>query len=133
MPIHPELVALFRDHLKRYGTGTRGRIFALPRGGVITDRAYLTVFHRARAAAFTEPETASLLARHPYDLRHVAVSTWLNATRDPAQVAEWAGHSVGVLLRVYAKCIAGRQDEAKRRVLEATRPASEDSGNQPAT
>jgi hypothetical protein len=27
---------------------------------------------------------------------------------------------VDVLLRVYAKCISGQQDEAKRRILEAT-------------
>jgi hypothetical protein len=27
-----------------------------------------------------------------------------------------------VLLRVYARCIAGQQDEAKRRILEATQP-----------
>ena len=37
------------------------------------------------------------------------------------QVAEWARHSVEVLLRVYAKCIAGQQDEAKRRIEAATR------------
>ena len=55
-----------------------------------------------------------------------AVSTWLNAGVDPAQVAEWAGHTVDVLLRVYAKCIAGKQDEAKRRILEATQPADTD-------
>jgi hypothetical protein len=36
-------------------------------------------------------------------------------------VAEWAGHSVEVLLRVYAKCITGQQDEAKRRIEAATR------------
>ena len=35
---------------------------------------------------------------------------------------ERAGHSVDVLLRVYAKCISGQQDEAKRRIEEATRP-----------
>ena len=40
-------------------------------------------------------------------LRHAAVSTWLNGGVPPTQVAEWAGHSVAVLLRVYAKCIAG--------------------------
>ena len=49
------------------------------------------------------------------------MSTWLNATGDPAQVAEWAGHTVDVLLRVYAKCIAGRQEAAKRRIFDATR------------
>jgi len=89
-------------------------------GKIVTDRAYLKVFHEARAAAFSEVEAASLIARRPYDLRHAAVSTWLNAGVTPAQVAEWAGHTVDVLLRVYAKCVAGQQDEAKRRILEAT-------------
>jgi hypothetical protein len=50
------------------------------------------------------------------------VSTWLNAGVAPPQVAEWTGHSVDVLLRVYAKCIAGTQDEARRCILEATKP-----------
>ena len=31
-------------------------------------------------------------------------------------IAEWAGHSVDVLLRVYAKCISGQHDEAKCRI-----------------
>jgi hypothetical protein len=28
-------------------------------------------------------------------------------------------------MRVYAKCVAGQQDEAKRRILEATRPTED--------
>jgi hypothetical protein len=39
----------------------------------------------------------------------------------PAQVAEWAGHSVAVLLRVYAKCIDGQDQIAKRRIEDALR------------
>lgn len=122
VPIHPELVALLRNHLKQYGTSPEGRVFTLPRGGTLTDRAYLAVFHKARAAAFTEREVASLVASRPYDLRHAAVSTWLNAGVAAPQVADWAGHSVDVLLRVYVKCISGQQDEAKRRILDATTP-----------
>ena len=125
VPIHPELVTLLRDHLKRYGTGPEGRIFVGSRRGTLTDRAYLAVFHKARDAAFTPSESVSLLARRPYDLRHAAVSTWLNAGVPAPQVAEWAGHSVDVLLRVYAKCISGQQDEAKRRIEEATRPSED--------
>ena len=68
----------------------------------------------------TEQEAASPLADTPYALRHAAVSTWLNAGVAPPQVAEWAGHSVDVLLRVYAKCIAGQEAEAKRRIAAAT-------------
>lgn len=90
------------------------------------DRAYLKIFHKACAAAFTPSESASLLARRPYDLRRAAVSTWLNAGVPAPQVAEWAGHSVDVLLRVYAKCISGQQDETKRRIEEAIRLRNEE-------
>jgi hypothetical protein len=55
------------------GTGAAG-----PRGGIFNDRAYLRIFHQARAAAFGSAEAASLLARRPYDLRHAAVSTVLH-------------------------------------------------------
>ena len=48
--------------------------------------------------------TACRTAR-PYNLRHAAVSLWLNAGVPATQVAERAGHSVEVLLRVYAKRI----------------------------
>jgi integrase len=125
VPVHPELAKLLRDHLAEFGTGPGGRIFTLATGNIVTDRSYLKVFHAARTAAFTQAEAASLIARRPYDLRHAAVSTWLNAGVAPAQVAEWAGHTVDVLLRVYAKCVAGQQDEAKRRILEATTPDSD--------
>ena len=37
----------------------------------------------------------------------------------PAQVAEWAGHSVEVLLRTYVRCLDGQHDIAKRRIMEA--------------
>ena len=37
----------------------------------------------------------------------------------PAQVAEWAGHSVEILLEVYAKCIDGQDHIARRRIEDA--------------
>jgi len=126
VPLHPELVALLSEHLKKYSPGPDGRIFTGPRGGVFNDRAYLGIFHRARAAAFNPAEAASLLARRPYDLCHAAVSTWLNAGVPAPQVADRAGHSVDVLLRVYAKCVSGQQEEAKRRIEEATRPRDDE-------
>ena len=49
------------------------------------------------------PRTGSPLMEVPHSLRQAAVSTWLCTTSDPAQVAEWAGHSVAVLLKLYAK------------------------------
>jgi hypothetical protein len=68
--------------------------------------------------------TARLESRH---LRHACVSTWLNGGVAPAQVAEWAGHSVAVLLRVYAKCIDGQDQIAKRRIEEALRESDDGS------
>jgi hypothetical protein len=46
----------------------------------------------------------------PDDLRHAALSLWLNAGGDPAQIAARAGHSVAVLLTVYSHCIHGQDD-----------------------
>src|SRR6185437_12576009 len=54
VPMHPELVTLIRDHIKEFGVASGGRIFRLARGGIVTDRAYLAVFHKARAIAFTD-------------------------------------------------------------------------------
>jgi integrase len=82
---------------------------------------YLKVFHEARAAGFTEAEAVTPLMDVPYSLRHAAVSTWLRSTGDPVQVAEWAGHSVIVLLRVYAKCVHGAEAETLRRIWDSTR------------
>lgn len=129
VPIHPELVTLFCAHIECFGTGPDGRLFIGPRGGVVAEWAYLGVFHEARRDALTEAEAASPLLGVPYDLRHAAVSTWLNAGVPAAQVAEWAGHSVDVLLRVYAKCIVGQQGEARRRIEDAMRPADDDAGD----
>ena len=83
------------------------------------ESTYCRTWRRAREDALTAEEVASPLARRPYDLRHAAVSTWLNAGVPSTQVAEWAGHSVAVLLQIYAKCIAGQEDAARRRIAQA--------------
>ena len=57
----------------------------------------------------------------PYDLRHACPSNVLNGGVYLTQVAEWAGHSVDVLLRIYAKCVVGQDELAKRRISEALR------------
>jgi hypothetical protein len=54
-------------------------------------------------------------------LRHAAVSTWLNAGVAAPQVAEWAGHSVEILLSTYAKCIDGQEEQARSRIEDALR------------
>jgi integrase len=54
VPLHPELVALLTQHLKKYPPGLDGRIFTGPRGGIFNDRAYLKIFHKARDVAITK-------------------------------------------------------------------------------
>ncbi|MEU0099982.1 hypothetical protein [Streptomyces sp. NPDC006267] len=43
-----------------------------------------------------------------YDCRNTCLTAWLNKGIPPAQVAEWAGNSVPVLLATYARCINGQ-------------------------
>jgi hypothetical protein len=47
------------------------------------------------------------------------VSTWLNAGVPAPQVAEWAGHSVEMLLSTYAKCVDGQEALARERIEQA--------------
>ncbi|MFF3853541.1 hypothetical protein [Micromonospora sp. NPDC002575] len=44
------------------------------------------------------------------------MSLWLNVGVPATQVAQWAGHSVHVLLKVYASCIDGQDDAARKRI-----------------
>jgi len=119
VPVHPELTRLLRDHLARFGTTADGRLFGGVRGGELPTITYRRAWIKARQMALTAAEQASPLARRPYDLRHACLSTWLNGGVYPTQVAEWAGHSVDVLLRIYAKCVVGQDELAKRRISEA--------------
>jgi integrase len=112
VPIPPVLVAILREHRSEFGTAEDGRVFRSERGGVLGSTAYWRVWDEARALALAPEQVESPLAKRPYDLRHAALSTWLNAGVDPTEVAERAGNSVEVLLSRYAKCLDGRQHVA---------------------
>lgn len=45
------------------------------------------------------------------------VSQWLNSGVPAPEVAARAGHSVDVLLKVYAKCIDGQEQEMNGRIM----------------
>ncbi|MGV9776590.1 tyrosine-type recombinase/integrase [Streptosporangium sp. NPDC003464] len=120
VPCPPALTRILRVHLTtEYGKGPDGRLFWGEQGGELPGITYRRAWQKARKAVFTDQECASPLAKRVYDLRHACVSTWLNAGVPATQVAEWAGHSVEVLLRIYAKCIVGQDEAAKRRISEA--------------
>lgn len=110
MPIPPELVALLREHIARCGTGPGVRLFRSENGNPIQPSTWWRVWQRARAIALTPAQAATPLLRRPYDLRHCGVTWRLNSGVPPTEVAAWAGHSVEVLMRVYAKCMTGLED-----------------------
>lgn len=76
----------------------------------------------AREIGLSPAQAASPLAARPYDLRHAALSSWLNAGVPPTEVAERAGHSVAVLLSTYAKCLDGQRDTYNARIQDLLDP-----------
>jgi integrase len=125
VPVAPPLTRILRSHLGEFGTGPDGRVFSGIQRGELASITY-RAWDKARRTALTPAEYASQLARRVYDLRHACVSTWLNGGVPPAQVAEWAGHSVAVLLKVYARCIHGQDQIAKRRIEDALHETGND-------
>lgn len=70
VPVPPALVLVLRGHIDRFGVASDGRLFRSPGGEVVGSATYATVWHLARALAFTPAQVASPLAARPYDLRH---------------------------------------------------------------
>ncbi|APU20148.1 tyrosine-type recombinase/integrase [Actinoalloteichus sp. GBA129-24] len=120
VPCPPQLALLLRQHIDHFGTDSDGFLFRGVRDkGLVSESTYSRAWRQARRDALTDGEFASPLARRAYDLRHAAVSTWLAAGVPPTQVAEWAGHSLDVLFKIYAKSLVGQEEQSRRRVAEA--------------
>ncbi len=119
VPIPPVLVQLLCEHIDQYGTGPDGRLFWTYRKGIYQPSTLWQVLQKARVAAFTPAQVASPLARKPYDFRHAGVSWRLNAGTPGPQVAEWAGHSVEVLYRIYVHCLEGDDERWHERMEQA--------------
>lgn len=117
VPIPPPLVRLLREHLEQFGTAEDGRLFSSERGNVIAASSYSRAWKQARELALVPDQVASVLASRPYDLRHAGVSQWLNSGVPAPEVAARAGHSVDVLLKIYAKCIDGQEQEMNDRIM----------------
>jgi integrase len=116
VPIPPQLVALLHKHVERYDTAPDGRLFRGLHGGPLSESVYDRWWKLSRVQALTPAQVSSPLARRPYDLRHAAASLWLNAGVPPTEVARRLGHSVAVLLKVYANCIDGGEDGVNDRI-----------------
>jgi integrase len=88
-------------------------------GGVYLPSTLWNVLQKAREQAFTPAQLASPLARKPDDFRHAGISWRLNAGTPAPLVAEWAGHTVEVLLRIYAHCLDGDDERWFGRLEDA--------------
>jgi integrase len=124
VPIPAVLAGVLRRHLLQFGTAADGRLFRGARGGMLSESVYGRAWHAARQAALGPGLAATALARRPYDLRHAALSLWLNASGEPAEVAARAGTSTRVLHDVYVHCISGRDDTVSQRIDEALDPGA---------
>jgi integrase len=121
IPIPPVLARMLRQHLRQFGTTPDGRLFRGTRGGMLSESVYGRAWHQARHAALGPELAATPLARRPYDLRHAALSLWLNATGEPAEVAARAGNSARVLHEVYLHCIDSQDDIVSQRIEDPQR------------
>ncbi|MEV5747170.1 tyrosine-type recombinase/integrase [Actinoallomurus sp. NPDC052308] len=121
VPIPPWLVEILRAHIKEFGVADDGRLFQNERGGIVGSTTFSRVWEEARKLAFTPAQVDSPLAGRPYDLRHAALTTWLNAGVNPAEVANRAGNSVEVLLKRYAGCLDNQEMAVNRRIQRALR------------
>ncbi|CCH35230.1 integrase [Actinosynnema sp. NPDC047251] len=117
VPIPPHLVVILREHIERFGVTSDGRLFrGLKNGDPVGASVYCDVWRKARLVGLSPQQARSPLGEDPYDLRHAAVSTWLTAGVSPAEVAERAGHTVEVLLKVYAKVLDGQREPSNRKI-----------------
>ena len=58
VPIPPELVALLREHIERFGTGPGGRLFRSENGNPIQPSTYGRVWQKTRTLALTPQQLA---------------------------------------------------------------------------
>lgn len=109
VPLPPRLVSLLRDH-RTLVLDPDGPLFLNAEGRPATSTNYSTIWNKARSAVWGEREHLSSATL--YDLRHAAATMMLHAGVPPAEVARRLGHSIDVLLRVYAGVLRDEQDRS---------------------
>lgn len=129
VPVPPQQCERLDRHIERFGAAPDGRLFVTRRigrgkykaipGGPFARATYCRVWSKAREAVLTSEQFASPLAKVPYHLRAACISTWLTRGVAVTTAAKWAGHSVQVLMRVYARCLDNHEVQAIRRLETA--------------
>jgi integrase len=116
IPLPSELVEVIERHLAEFvGSRADAHVFTTPGSRPLN----LSNFHRnvwapARQAVFTQDDPLRRVRRH--DLRHAAITAWLNAGVPLKTAQAWSGHkTASVLLDTYLGVIRGDEDLALSR------------------
>jgi integrase len=99
VPFPPELVANLKAHIHRWPP-IGGRASSNGAGRPIPAHNYGKVWRRERALLWPTGHPCS--GATVYDLRHTAATMMLRAGVNPSEVALRLGHSVDMLMKVYA-------------------------------
>ncbi len=100
VPLPPALVERLAWHLDRWSRVENDRVFVNRRGSALTATNWGRPWREQRARRW--PEGHPLAGTVTYDLRHTAATMMLRAGVSPAEVARRLGHSVEMLMRIYA-------------------------------
>jgi integrase len=115
VPLAPALVDRLRWHLAAWEP-VDGRVFTNAIGRPFTATGYGPVWIRARTQLW--PAGHAMSKARVYDLRHSAATMMLRAGVPAAEVARRLGHSVDVLMRVYAGVFEDERDRSNE-LIEA--------------
>ncbi|WP_240678227.1 tyrosine-type recombinase/integrase [Streptomyces griseoviridis] len=118
VPIHPDLVAFLREVIAEYKLKPTDLLFPGEFGGRLAGSVFRRVWDKAREEVLQPHDYESPAGKRVYDCRHTCLTAWLNKGIPPAQVAEWAGNSVPVLLAIYARCIVGQRDNYLQQIVD---------------
>jgi integrase len=116
VPLSPELVGRLLWHIERWPPA-EGNVFTNAAGRAPTTTNYGPVWVRARTKLW--PPGHALQATTVYDFRHSAATVMLRAGVPPAEVARRLGHSVDVLMRVYAGVFEGDRERSNQLIDRA--------------
>ena len=112
VPLLPHLVTLLAEHRCQWPDGEL--LFQNGAGKVPTASNYGPVWTRLRQSQWPDPHPLSKTT--VYDLRHSAATLLLRSGVPLAEVARRLGHSVDVLMRVYAGVVTDERERANELV-----------------
>jgi len=130
IPIPADLVPRFRAHIEHYvQRRPDSLVFTTPGGARIHPSNFnRDVWAPARNRVFEEGSSLRALRRH--DLRHAAITSWLNAGVTLKTAQRWSGHrTASVLLNTYLGVMRDDLDTSVARVEEALSEALGRSAN----